>query len=161
MERADRNYLHLLAIDLEEKRQTIELTKDIYTIGRSPQCSIFIDYQIISRHHATLIRTKNKDDRLFGYSILDGNLNGKKSLNGIFVNGTYQLSCQLKDGDIILFDNCIMSEVPIKIKYFVVAINEADSSLNLDRNETSEIRLKKENYKETILKVRDFWDELV
>ena len=51
------------------------------------------------------------------------------------------------------------------IKYLLVPIHEADRFLKFDRDndpsEPSEITAKKEDYKRTILKVRDFWDELV
>jgi hypothetical protein len=61
---------------------------DRTTIGRSPECGIFLDDVTVSRKHATLIR---RDDR---WLIEDGG-----SLNGTFVNRKRVESAELEDGD--------------------------------------------------------------
>ena len=58
------------------------------TIGRSPDCEIFLDDVTVSRKHAAL--TKDGD----GYSIQD-----EGSLNGTFVNRKRVEGAQLEDGD--------------------------------------------------------------
>jgi pSer/pThr/pTyr-binding forkhead associated (FHA) protein len=58
------------------------------TIGRSPDCGIFLDDVTVSRRHAVLSR----HDGL--YTIED-----QGSLNGTFVNRKRVESAQLEDGD--------------------------------------------------------------
>ena len=58
------------------------------SIGRSPDCDIFLDDVTVSRHHAVLIRRDN------GFVIEDHG-----SLNGTFVNRRRIESAELADGD--------------------------------------------------------------
>ena len=58
------------------------------TIGRSPDCGIFLDDVTVSRKHAELVE---RDGR---WTIEDGG-----SLNGTFVNRKRVESAQLEDGD--------------------------------------------------------------
>jgi hypothetical protein len=61
---------------------------DRTTIGRSPDCGIFLDDVTVSRRHAALVR---RDDR---WAIED-----LGSLNGTFVNRRRVESASLEDGD--------------------------------------------------------------
>jgi len=58
------------------------------SIGRSPDCGIFLDDVTVSRRHATLV---NEDGR---WRIEDGG-----SLNGTFVNRKRVDEADLEDGD--------------------------------------------------------------
>ena len=58
------------------------------TIGRSPDCDVFLDDVTVSRKHAVLVR---KDDGFF--------IEDQGSLNGTFVNRKRVESAQLEDGD--------------------------------------------------------------
>jgi hypothetical protein len=58
------------------------------TIGRSPDCGIFLDYVTVSRKHAVLVERDN------GFFIED-----QGSLNGTFVNRKRVESAKLDDGD--------------------------------------------------------------
>ena len=58
------------------------------TIGRSPDCGIFLDDVTVSRRHAVLLRRDS------GFFIED-----QGSLNGTFVNRKRVESAQLEDGD--------------------------------------------------------------
>lgn len=58
------------------------------TIGRSPDCGIFLDDVTVSRKHAVLIERDN------GFFVED-----QGSLNGTFVNRKRVESAQLEDGD--------------------------------------------------------------
>jgi hypothetical protein len=58
------------------------------TIGRSPDCGIFLDDVTVSRRHAVLVR---RDDGFF--------IEDQGSLNGTFVNRKRVESAQLDDGD--------------------------------------------------------------
>ena len=68
--------------------ESFEPQGDQTTIGRSPDCGIFLDDVTVSRKHAELIK---RDDR---WTIQDGG-----SLNGTFVNRKRVESAELEDGD--------------------------------------------------------------
>jgi pSer/pThr/pTyr-binding forkhead associated (FHA) protein len=68
--------------------ETLALDRDQLTIGRSPDCDIFLDDITVSRKHALLLRRES------GYAIED-----QGSLNGTFVNRRRVDAMQLKDGD--------------------------------------------------------------
>ena len=68
--------------------ETYPLEHDRLTIGRSPDCDIFLDDVTVSRRHAELVR---RDD---GYAIAD-----LGSLNGTYVNRRRVETVRLEDGD--------------------------------------------------------------
>lgn len=68
--------------------ESFEPQGDRTTIGRSPDCGIFLDDVTVSRKHAVLVR---RDDH---WLIEDGG-----SLNGTFVNRRRVESAELEDGD--------------------------------------------------------------
>jgi FHA domain/zinc-ribbon domain len=68
--------------------ETFEPQADRTTIGRSPDCGIFLDDVTVSRKHAELVK---RDDR---WVIEDGG-----SLNGTFVNRKRVDAAELDDGD--------------------------------------------------------------
>jgi diguanylate cyclase (GGDEF)-like protein len=84
-------------------RKTIALEGTTYSLGRHPSNNIVINSHKASRKHATLIRKRDSKTNKDSYWILDGDLEGNKSLNGIFVNGTKCLVKELKHGDLINF----------------------------------------------------------
>lgn len=94
---------HLLVIEDEKDRRTIALEAPNYSIGRRPGNAIVINSPKASRRHATLIRKQDRHTRGYTYWLLDGDLKGNKSLNGVFVNGKKCLVTELKNGDLINF----------------------------------------------------------
>lgn len=94
---------HILMIEDSKYRRTIALEGTTYSLGRHPSNSIVINSHKASRKHATLIRKRDTKTNKDSYWILDGDLEGNKSLNGIFVNGTKCLVKELKHGDLINF----------------------------------------------------------
>ena len=64
------------------------LEKDETTVGRSPDCDVFLDDVTVSRRHALVVRRDN------GFFIED-----RGSLNGTFLNRRRIESGQLDDGD--------------------------------------------------------------
>ncbi|EAZ87956.1 diguanylate cyclase domain-containing protein, partial [Crocosphaera chwakensis] len=94
---------HFLIIEDRKYRRTLSLQDKFYSLGRSPKNSIVISSDQASRHHATLIRKKNRLNNEETYWILDGDRNGKKSRNGIYVNGEKCSVKELKQGDLINF----------------------------------------------------------
>jgi pSer/pThr/pTyr-binding forkhead associated (FHA) protein len=69
--------------------ETFPLEGDRITVGRSPDCEIFLDDVTVSRKHAAI--TKNDGG---GFTIED-----EGSLNGTFVNKKRVEGAQLEDGD--------------------------------------------------------------
>ncbi|MEB3336398.1 MAG: tetratricopeptide repeat protein [Leptolyngbyaceae bacterium] len=90
----------ILVIDAGSTRQEVILTHDLYVIGRDPRSDICLESRFVSRHHATLLRIPQADN-YFGYQILDGNLNGTRSTNGLLINGHKHLTWNLAHGDVI------------------------------------------------------------
>ncbi len=94
---------YILVLEDNYSRWTISLEESNYSLGRHSSNSIVIDSKQVSRKHATLIKKINHKTNQHSFWILDGDLEGKKSQNGIFVNGQKCLIHQLKDGDLINF----------------------------------------------------------
>lgn len=92
----------LLVVEDVGGQYEIELESDRYTIGRDPKNDICLKSQFASRYHAVLQRVNGENER-YGYTISDGNLDGKPSTNGLWVDGRKQQSCTLKSGDLIVF----------------------------------------------------------
>lgn len=93
---------HILYLEEEYSKQSIFLEDEVYSIGRYSDSSIRLNSQEVSRHHATLIKKKFTDYQSF-YLLIDGDLQGKRSQNGILVNGKPTIRHQLKHGDVIFF----------------------------------------------------------
>jgi adenylate cyclase len=68
-------------------------TQGVYTIGRAPDNRVVLNDPRASRHHA---HVKFQDG---AYVLFDGNLEGKRSANHVFVNGEQRLEHALRDGD--------------------------------------------------------------
>ena len=95
-------FRHILVIEDQKARRIISLEEPTYTVGRESSNDIVIYEQVISRHHATLLRIKKNPigDNYF-YRIIDGDLQGNKSTNGLMINGVARYSHSLKHGDVV------------------------------------------------------------
>ncbi len=72
-----------------------------YTIGRDASNDIQLFSRFVSRHHAIFLRVPNEHGR-YCYRIIDGDLSGKPSVNGVLINHQAKVtSYDLCDGDII------------------------------------------------------------
>ncbi|AIE74558.1 MULTISPECIES: EAL domain-containing protein [unclassified Synechocystis] len=96
---------HVLVIEDQKSRRIVSLEENTYDIGRDPSSAIPIYDRQVSRHHATLIRVNDYQNHQYTYRLIDGNLQGKRSTNGVVVNGQYCLSHELEHGDVIRFGN--------------------------------------------------------
>ncbi|MGK7958893.1 MAG: EAL domain-containing protein [Crocosphaera sp.] len=94
---------YILVLEDNNSRRTISLEESKYSLGRHSSNSIVIHSKQVSRKHATLIRKFNRQTNQDSFWILDGDLEGKRSQNGIFVNGEKCTIHELKDGDLINF----------------------------------------------------------
>lgn len=92
----------ILIVEDSQGRREICLDSSVYSIGRDPKCDIRLASQFVSRHHATLVQLP-KDEKKTLYRIVDGNLKGKPSANGMLINGRKVQSHNLVNEDEIVF----------------------------------------------------------
>ena len=93
---------HILIVFDGRGKKEIVLSQTSYSLGRGPDCDIRIQSQFVSRHHATLIRRSHNDTEA-SYRIVDGDLTGKTSVNGLLVNEKKVSFHDLKNGDKVVF----------------------------------------------------------
>lgn len=99
----NRQTYHILAIEIDQKKQLISLEDATYTIGRHQANAIVLDDQTVSRNHAFLLRICDVNTKQHSFRIIDGDLNGKRSQNGLWVNGKRCFIHDLQDHDVISF----------------------------------------------------------
>jgi len=91
----------LLITDARSSRKLV-LDGLKYTIGRDVNNNIQLYSRFVSRQHAVLLRVPGEGGRYL-YRILDGDLAGKPSVNGVIVNHHVKVasSYDLRNGDVI------------------------------------------------------------
>ncbi|MFK8183581.1 MAG: ATP-binding protein [Phormidesmis sp.] len=94
---------HLLFITDSEGERAVELQAATSSIGRDPKNSIVLYSSEVSRQHAIFLRMTRPDEKEHSFRITDGNLQGKPSTNGLFINGKRCTSQILQHGDDIAF----------------------------------------------------------
>ena len=94
---------NILIVEDSKGRREIVLDGSVYSIGRDPKCDIRLSSQFVSRHHATLVQLPKDDDNTYYYRIVDGNLKGKPSANGMLINGRKLPAHDLINEDEIVF----------------------------------------------------------
>ena len=77
---------HVLIIETDTESHCIELTAAVYSLGRDPSNAIVLPNLAISRRHAMLLRVPLPEQHRYCYRLLDGDITGKLSKNGIKVN---------------------------------------------------------------------------
>lgn len=116
---------HILVIEDQKSRRIVSLHENTYAIGRDPNSTIPLYDRQVSRHHATLLRTVDYKNNHCFYRIIDGNLQGKRSTNGIVINGKQSFSYELQPGDLIKFGS------QSKASYYVVSSLEDIENLKM------------------------------
>ena len=94
---------HILVIEDPSFVREIQLDAATYSIGRHSSNDIVLSCQKTSRNHATLLRRTDVKTNQCSYWILDGDLQGNRSRNGIYINGKKGLVHELHSGDVIHF----------------------------------------------------------
>lgn len=92
--------LYQLVVDSPSFKKVIRLQNSCYSIGRHPSNNIVIPSPQISRRHATLIKKINPSLDI-SFHIIDGDLEGHRSRNGVWVNGESHLDYELVHGDVV------------------------------------------------------------
>lgn len=113
--------LHYLLIQDKRGRRIIDLRETNYSIGRAPTNSIVLHSPGVSRHHAILFRFPQEEMGSYCFRIFDGDLHGKKSTNGLKINGKVKFACDLQSGDIICFGEDAVT------KYFAIPVHMKES----------------------------------
>ncbi len=93
----------VLVVEDTKGKKLINLDKNIYSLGRDSKNSIVIHSQLVSRHHATLLRVTNPDNNAILFQIIDGDLQGNPSTNGLIINGKRCSLKTLNHNDSIVF----------------------------------------------------------
>lgn len=107
------NIQHLLVIEDDQGKRMITLQEATCSIGRDPSNTIVLYSPRISRQHAILLRTTNPEIDGYLFRIIDGNLQGNRSRNGLMINGEKCFSHDLIYGDEIVFAE------EIRARYYV------------------------------------------
>lgn len=94
---------HWLIVEDDKGRREFPLGGEVYSIGRSPTCDIRLYSLFVSRRHATLVR-RQREDGSYYYRIVDGDLKGNFSSNGILINGRRLPAHDLEHEDEVMFD---------------------------------------------------------
>jgi pSer/pThr/pTyr-binding forkhead associated (FHA) protein len=111
---AQKSARHLLVIIDGQGKRTYNLQASTYSIGRDDANSIVLKSEKISRQHALLLRTPLPGGKGYRYKIQDGNIDGKRSANGITVNGQQVFTADLNSGDMIVFGGVVQAAYLIK-----------------------------------------------
>lgn len=127
-------YQHIIAISDMKGVRLFELEGLVYSLGRSLSSGVVLYSETggISRCHATLIKVPHKRwgySKGFTYRILDGDIAGKRSTNGIAINRVYCYAHELAHGDTIFFTE------DVEVRYLIrkVWINSGSSSKSAPR----------------------------
>ena len=105
---------HLLLVENLDGHQLLPLEASSHSIGRDPTNSIVLPSKAVSRQHALLLRVTSAEANSFGFMLIDGDLQGQRSTNGIKVNGEKCVSHRLKNGEHITFGN------HVKARYLIL-----------------------------------------
>ena len=98
------SFRHILVIEDQKARRIVALEEPTYSIGRESSNDIVIYERMVSRRHGTLVRIKvTPRHNDYSYRIIDGDLEGNRSTNGLLINGHLKESHNLKHGDVIVF----------------------------------------------------------
>ena len=106
---------HLLVVSDRRGKRCIPLEVATYSLGRDRGNSIVLNAPSISRQHALILRITTPNRNTAFFRIIDGSLNGKRSTNGLSINGKKCLTHDLKHGDTINFGG------GVKVKYYAVS----------------------------------------
>ncbi len=94
---------HLLVIEDKQGKRIIKLEDSTCSIGRDSTNAIVLHSKLVSRQHAILLRIAIPEIASYLFRLIDGNLQGDRSTNGVIINDQRCFSHDLKHGDVIVF----------------------------------------------------------
>jgi len=125
---------HLLVVQDLKGQRTIPLLETTYSLGRDSRNAIVLQSRSVSRQHAILLRVTIPNTDQYAFRIIDGNFKGKRSTNGLFVNGSKCFSHHLQHGDVVAFGNH-----KAQAKYYTISnLSEEAFSESCDVEDLSE-----------------------
>lgn len=140
----DSSERHVLVIN-DGKRRAIALDSAAYSIGRDESNAIVLDSPTISRKHAILLRLPTPGKNTYRYRLIDGDSEGNRSANGVFVNDKRCSSQELADGDRIGLGR------KIKASYLIVSMGEAEFIRYLESTDFQSLKSDAVNPKATVV----------
>ena len=93
---------HLLIIHDDQGSKEFVLEAAQYSVGRDTKCHIRLISHFVSRYHANLVRI-DREDGSYYYRIVDGDGRGRRSANGLLINGRSTLAHDLTNEDEVIF----------------------------------------------------------
>ncbi|CAN1213488.1 FHA domain-containing protein [Tumidithrix helvetica PCC 7403] len=96
---------HFLFVEDTMGEHKVPLSATSYSLGRSPENDIVLHSTLVSRQHATLVSIPVKPPLFLLFRIVDGNMEGLRSTNGIQINGKPYSSYVLMHGDVVYFSS--------------------------------------------------------
>lgn len=140
----DSSERHVLVIN-DGKRRAIALDSAAYSIGRDESNAIVLDSPTISRKHAILLRLPTPGKNTYRYRLIDGDSEGNRSANGVFVNDKRCSSQELADGDRLGLGR------KIKASYLIVSMGEAEFIRYLESTDFQSLKSDAVNPKATVV----------
>lgn len=140
----DSSERHVLVIN-DGKRRAIALDSAAYSIGRDESNAIVLDSPTISRKHAILLRLPTPGKSTYRYRLIDGDSEGNRSANGVYVNDKRCSSQELADGDRLGLGR------KIKASYLVVSMGEAEFIRYLESTDFQSLKSDAVNPKATVV----------
>lgn len=134
---------HVLTVEDPKGFRNFLLHNTTYSLGRSLENSIILRSNLVSRQHAVILAIAHPNRSAYFFRVMDGNLEGKRSTNGILINGKKRLSHVLGHGDEILFSK------DTRAVYQVISAIASASKPKLDKSaniQTSDQRLNSFNF---------------
>jgi pSer/pThr/pTyr-binding forkhead associated (FHA) protein len=122
---------HLLIIEDDTGRREFAVTKNLCCLGRQSKSDVVLFSRFASRHHATLLK-RFRDDGTDFYVIVDGDLTGRRSTNGILVNGRKLQVRELEDGDRVVFGP------GVSLIYYLINLQPKADDIPLDSGATTD-----------------------
>ena len=122
---------HVLVVEDPSFIREINLDAATYSLGRHSSNDIVLSCQKTSRNHATLLRRTDLKTNKCSYWILDGDLQGNRSRNGIYINGKKSLVHELKTGDTIQFSGDAKATYKATSEIPVLSSKDARVNANL------------------------------
>lgn len=139
----------LLVIEDNRGKRTISLKADSYSIGRNATNSIVLHSHLVSRQHAILVKVKEQPHL---FRLVDGNLQGIRSTNGLRINGQHCFEHNLSHEDEIVFADDVKAWYYAD-DYLAIAPEDRKRAIAIESAKNTLIRVEKEiaNYSNAAL----------
>ncbi len=156
MDQDQRNrFRHLLIIDDAKGRRTVPLEAATYSIGRDATNSVVLHSKMVSRQHAILLRVTSPDSSTYLFRMIDGDLQGKRSTNGLIINGRRLFSHDLKHGDMVVFGG------DVRAKYYAISnLTDSDFDRFVEAKDLSTILSNSVNPFQTLVPTDDDFQDM-